>query len=308
MRNSEPYAGIYIPIITPFDSKGSIDWPSLGMLIAYYARLGVAGFVPGGSTGEASTLSMDEHKAVISFVTQETRKHGNLKVIAATGSNSTDECVELTAHARQAGVDACLVVTPYYVRPNLSGLLSHYARVAAVGVDLLLYNIPTRTGLNLSVADIAALQSGVKGIVGIKEATPDIGQLTDLAHRYADSPEFSVMSGDDLLLFDCLAHGGRGSICAAALVFPEEILSLYSLLRDGRLDEARRLNRLLRPKVRTLFAETNPVPIKYALHRRFGIAPDVRLPLGPASAETRRLIDALRLTAPPVPSPVAAVG
>lgn len=291
---AQHYQGIFIPLTTPFEAGGAIDWPALRSMVRFYARHRVAGFVPCGSTGEASTLSMDEHKAVISFVVEEAAPHG-LSVIAATGSNSTADTVELTTHARNAGANACLVVTPYYLRPNLAGLLAHYAKVAEVGIDVVLYNIPARTGLNLPLEHIARLQEANPQIAGVKEATGDIQQLIDLAHRYAESPDFSVLSGEDSLLFDCIAHGGRGSISAAALVFTEEVVTLYEHLRDGRLAAAQALNRQLRPRVQALFCETNPVPLKEALHLRFGCSPTVRLPLGPASAQTRDLIGSLGL-------------
>lgn len=295
-RTSLEYSGIYVPLITPFTSALEIDWAVLRSLVRLYARAGVAGFVPCGSTGEASTLSMEEHKAVISFVLDEAAKYGEFKIIAATGSNSTRECRELTAHAMRAGASACLVVTPYYVRPNISGLEAHYSEVADVGIDLFLYNVPQRTGINLSVDDVIRLHAKVPRIIGIKEATGDIDQLIELTHRFAGSDEFAVLSGEDSLLFDCLAHGGKGSICAASLVYPNEVLQLYSLLRQGDLNAAASLNRVLRPKIKTLFCESNPVSMKQAMHVRFGTPPFVRPPLGPASERTRQRILELGLT------------
>lgn len=293
--NASHYSGIHVPLITPFDSDLEIDWAALKRLVALHARAGVAGFVPCGSTGEASTLSMEEHKAVISFVVEEASKHGDFKVIAATGSNSTRECRELTAHAMNAGASACLVVTPYYVRPNMSGLNAHYSEIADVGIDIFLYNVPQRTGTNLSVDDVWRLHSSIPRIVGIKEATGDINQLIDLADRFADSDSFTILSGEDSLLFDCLAHGGSGSICAAALVYPDEILQLYSLMAQGNFSSALALNRSLRPRVKTLFCESNPVAIKEAMHVRFGTPPFVRPPLGAASEQTCARIQDLRL-------------
>lgn len=297
MTISEPrrYEGIYIPLITPFLPNEDIDWIALKRLVAHYARLGVAGFVPCGSTGEASALTMEEHKAVISFVIEQARRHGKFQIIAATGSGNTRDTVELTRHAKAAGADACLVATPAYVRPNRSGLLTHYERVAEIGIDILLYNIPQRTGLNLGLDDIVVLANAVPHIVGIKEATGDIQQLIEVTHHFANSRQFSVLSGEDSLLFDCCAHGGRGSICAAALVFPREIMAMTEHLRQGRLLQAATLNQLLRPRVKALFCESNPVAMKLAMHYVHGTHTTVRSPLGPASERAHQIIASLRL-------------
>ncbi|MCW8165174.1 4-hydroxy-tetrahydrodipicolinate synthase [Verminephrobacter aporrectodeae subsp. tuberculatae] len=290
-----PYDGIFVPLVTPFLASMEIDWAALERLVRFYAGLGLAGFVPCGSTGEASTLSMQEHKAVISFVTEKAKALGDFRVVAATGSNSTQECLELTAHAKASGADACLVVTPYYVRPNRSGLLAHYGRVSELDLDVLLYNIPLRAGLNLTLEDIVLLHAKVARIVGIKEATSDIGQLIDVAHHFADDATFTVLSGEDALLFDCCVNGGRGSICATALVYPREVVALHRHLVAGQLREAASINRWLRPRVKALFCESNPVAIKHALSRVHGILPITRAPLGPASAQAVKTIDALGL-------------
>ncbi len=290
-----PFDGIFVPLITPFHPSMEIDWDGLRRLIAFYAKQGVAGFAPCGSTGEASTLTVEEHKAVISFVIDEAASHGNVKIIAATGANDTQVAVDLTRHAHQAGADACLTVTPYYVRPNQSGVLGHYQRIAEIGSPLFLYNIPLRTGLNLSLEDIELLVQEVPEIIGIKEATADIQQLIAVTHRFADSDRFTVLSGEDSLLFDCCAHGGRGSICAASLVYPREMVQLHALLSAGHLHQAAELNRHMRPKVRALFCESNPVAMKLAVSKILGTSPTVRLPLGPASEQAIQIIDGLAL-------------
>lgn len=297
MTSSEArrYDGIFIPLTTPFLPSTEIDWVALERMVLFYAKLGVSGFVPCGSTGEASTLSTEEHKAVISFVIERARALGDFCIISATGANSTAECVELTAHAKVAGTDACLVVTPYYVRPNRSGLLAHYSRVSEVDVDVVLYNIPARTGMNLTLEDIALLHTEVPRVVGIKEATTDIGQLIDVTHHFIDAPTFSVLSGEDSLLFNCCINGGRGSICATALVYPREVVAMHRHLVAGQWREASALDRWLRPRVRALFCESNPVAIKYALSLIHGTLPVTRLPLGPASKRTIQTINALGL-------------
>ncbi len=294
---AQTYDGIFVPLITPFYANYEIDWDGLQRLLTFYAKQNVAGFVPCGSTGEASTLTMEEHKAVISFVTERARSLGNFKIIAATGSNDTRDCLELTAHAKKAGVDSCLVVTPYYVRPNRSGLLAHYRAVAELDIDIMLYNIPLRTGLNLSLDDIVTLSEEIPHIIGIKEASSDISQLIDVTHHFADSQRFSVLSGEDSLLFDCCVHGGRGSICAASLVYPREMVALHRMIADGQLAQANALNRKLRPKIKALFCESNPVAMKLAINRILGTSPTVRLPLGPASERAIGIIDSLALQA-----------
>lgn len=295
MRSAAAYRGIFVPLVTPFDTALQIDWSALERLVHYYARFDIAGFVPCGSTGEASTLSIEEHKAVISFVTEKAKSYPDLKVIAATGSNNTAECLHLSRHAKAVGADACLIVTPYYNRPNTSGLLEHYRQAGELDIDIILYNIPQRTGRNIPLDELAMLRAHVSRIVGIKEATSDINQLTDVLHHFSDVTDFSVLSGEDNLFFDCMTHGGHGAIMATSLVYPELAVRLYRHLERGELAEAAALNRSLRPLVRTLFSETNPVPIKLALSKMLGIQPLVRLPLGAACQRTIGLIDQLAL-------------
>ena len=282
------YEGIYVPLATPF-KEGEIDWESLGKTIEYYVSVGVAGIVPCGSTGECCTLSHDEHNKVIQYSVE--RVAGRIKVVAGTGSNSTQEAIKLTQAAEQAGADAVLVVSPYYNRPSQEGIYQYFADVAAsVTIDIILYNIPARTGSNVDVDTVVRLAQ-LPNIKGIKEGSGDIQQMTDLAHHFYDQ-DFAILTGEDSLLFQLSCLGGNGGIMAAACVYPEQLVEVHELVRTGQLQQARALDRLLRPVVKALFLEANPVVVKYAVSRKLGIPYELRKPLLPVTEHNRQRVDA----------------
>lgn len=282
------YQGIHVPIITPFHD-GEIDWGALGKLIDWYKGTGVASIIPCGTTGESCTLDHDEHREIIRFSIE--RAGSDLNVIAGTGSNSTREAIALTAYAAEAGAKAALVVSPYYNRPTQDGIYEYYADLARAvpGFDLLIYNIPSRTGSNVEVDTIKRLAE-IPEIKGVKEGAGNIQSIIDLAHHFLDT-DFTVLTGEDTLLFNLCAVGGDGGVMAAAGVCPAELVQVYSLIKAGHLDEARALDRRLRPLVQALFCVINPVAVKYAVAQRIGLPYELRRPLLPITAREREIVE-----------------
>jgi 4-hydroxy-tetrahydrodipicolinate synthase len=279
-------AGAWVPLVTPF-RNGSVDDQTLRSLIEQLISGGASGMVPCGTTGESPTLSHDEHKRVIELTIKSCM--GKVPVMAGTGSNSTSEAIELTQHAERAGADSALLVVPYYNRPSQAGLISHFRQVAAqTSLPLVLYNIPKRTGVNLDAASVIEL-SKVDNIVGIKEASGDMGQIMDII---AGAREFSVLTGDDQLLFAMCCLGGAGGILACAHVLPGEWMRIVSLVEQGKIAEARALHYRMLPLVKALFSETNPVPVKAALELMGIPVGPPRPPLLPASEACRQRVAA----------------
>lgn len=284
------YSGVYVAMTTPFTKLGAVDYDALDTLIDFYVRSGVAGVVPCGTTGEASTLSVSEHREVIKRTVDKVASR--VKVIAGTGANNTLEAIALTRAACDAGVDAALVVTPYYNRPPDRGVVDYYEQVAACSpLDIIAYNIPARTGKNMS-ADLIGRLAEIASLKGVKEGAGDIGQMADLVHRFTGT-DFAVLTGEDTLLLECCAMGGDGGIMAAAAVIPAELNQLYTLLAKGELSAAQALNKRLRPIVQGLFCESNPIPVKYALHKMFGMSPALRSPMCELDPSKHELVERL---------------
>jgi len=279
-------AGAWVPLVTPF-RDGAVEEETLRLLIERLISGGATGMVPCGTTGESPTLSHDEHKRVVELTIKFCK--GKVPVMAGTGSNSTSEAIELTQHAERAGADMALLVVPYYNRPSQAGLISHFRQVAAqASLPLVLYNIPKRTGVNLDAASVIEL-SKVDNIVGIKEASGDMGQIMDII---ASAHDFSVLTGDDQLLFAMCCLGGSGGILACAHVLPGEWARMVSLLERGQIDQARQLHYRMLPLVKALFSETNPVPVKAALELMGIPVGPPRPPLLPASEACRQRVAA----------------
>ena len=274
--------GIFAPNITPFSAQ-SVDEPALRRVLDYLIEGNASGLVPCGTTGESATLTHDEHRRVIAITIEHAA--GRVPVIAGTGSNSTAEAVELTKHAENAGADAALLICPYYNRPTQAGLIAHFTHVAeATSLPLIIYNIPSRTGVNMTAATTADL-SRVPNIVGIKEASGDLQQVAAIIEQ-AD-PDFAVLSGDGNLTFAICCLGGVGGILADAHILPGEWRRMVELIAAGSIADAREIHYRLLPITRALFLETNPAPVKAALDL-MGIAPaDTRLPLLPATDRCR---------------------
>ncbi|KAF4515895.1 hypothetical protein B566_EDAN000131 [Ephemera danica] len=276
------FTGSHVAIVTPF-RKGKVDERALGDLIEWQIAKGTNGIVPCGTTGESATLSHEEHNRVIELTVEVVRRR--VPVTAGTGSNSTEEAISLTKHAKQAGADAALLITPYYNKPTQEGLYRHYKAIAeAVDLPLVLYNIPGRTGVNMLPATIARL-AVIKNIVGVKEGSGVIQQASDIVQTCGD--RLAVLAGDDAMTLPMMAVGGQGVITVTANIAPAEMANMVKAFSDGNIEEARRIHFQLSPLFAALFYETNPIPVKEALGMMGKIDPELRLPLCPMGKENR---------------------
>lgn len=276
------FTGSLVAIVTPF-RNGRFDERAFADLIEWQIASGTNGIVPCGTTGESATLSHEEHNRVIELTVEVVNRR--VPVIAGTGSNSTDEAVALTRHAKQAGADAALLITPYYNKPTQEGLYRHYRAVAeAVALPLILYNIPGRTGVNMLPSTIARLSS-IPTIVGVKEGSGSVQQASDIVQLCGD--RLTVLAGDDALTLPMMAVGGRGVITVTANLVPTQMADLVKAFAAGRVEEARRIHFQLSPLFAALFYETNPIPVKEALGMMGKIDPELRLPLCPMAQEPR---------------------
>ena len=282
------FEGVFTALVTPFRA-GAVDEAALRALIERQIEAGVDGLVPCGSTGEAATLSHEEHRRVVEQTVEAVR--GRVQVLAGAGSNSTRESIELTRHAREAGADGALLISPYYNKPTQEGIVAHFAAVAREGgLPLVVYNIPARTASNILPATMAHLAE-LEGVVGVKEACGDLAQIS---HVVALCPEgFSVLSGDDALILPVIAVGGRGVISTTSNVAPRAIVELVGTARRGELARARALHLHLLPLFDALFCETNPIPVKAALALLGWIDDEIRLPLTPLGAANRERVRAV---------------
>ncbi len=279
------FSGSIVAIVTPF-RDGALDLPTLERLVEMHAVAGTSGIVPCGTTGESATLSHQEHEKVIDTVVRVV--DGRIPVIAGTGSNATAEAIRLTKHAEEAGADGSLLIAPYYNRPTQEGLYRHFMAVAdAVSLPLVLYNIPSRTGVNIDVDTFVRL-SEHENIVAVKEASG----RTDMTADILKATKLTVLAGDDSMTVPVLALGGRGVISVAANVVPRSMADLVDFFMEGNLDESRKLYYRLLPLFRMLFVEVNPVPVKHALGIAGVMSPEVRAPLCPLRPESgQRLRD-----------------
>ncbi len=277
------FEGTTVAIVTPF-KNGKLDKKALRGLVEFQIRNGTKAIVPCGTTGEASTLSNEEHEAVIDIVIETVK--GRVPVIAGTGSNNTSEAIELTKYAKKAGADASLVVTPYYNKPTQEGLYRHYRTLAeAVDLPMVLYNVPGRTGVNLLPGTVARLAE-IRNIVAVKEASGNLGQVCEIFRSVPK--DFTVLSGDDGLFFPMLALGAKGVISVASNVAPRLMADLYDAWVAGDPAKAREIHYKLWPLFDVLFVETNPIPVKTAV-ALMGLAnEEFRLPLCPMGADNRK--------------------
>ena len=271
------FEGILPAIITPFhrDSEASLDIEGLRSNIESLLQRGVNGIVPCGSTGESATLTFEEHEKVISETVGVV--NGRVPVLAGTGSNNTAEAVRLTRSAQDAGADGALVISPYYNKPNRSGLIKHFTKLADLDLPIVLYNVPGRTGQNLQ-PDLVIELAEHPNIVGIKEASGDITQISRIIEGTRDE-EFIVLSGDDAMTLPVLAIGGAGVISVAANVDPARMVQMYESFRAGDLARAQDLHYKLAVLMRAMFIDTNPIPVKKAVELIGMAAGPVRLPL-----------------------------
>jgi 4-hydroxy-tetrahydrodipicolinate synthase len=283
------FRGSFVALITPFRS-GRIDEKKLRELVEWQLSEGTAGIVPMGTTGESATLDYKEHARVIELVVKAVR--GRAPVIAGAGSNSTAEAIDLTKEAKALGADAVLSVNPYYNKPTQDGLKAHFLAIAkAVDIPIVLYNIPSRTGVTLQPATIAAMAKASKRIVGVKESTGSMDMATEI--RGLCGPDFFILSGDDSLTLPLMALGAQGVISVAANLVPKDVARLCEMCLDGRFDEAEPIHQKLYPLIKSLFIETNPSPVKAAMKEARLIGDDsLRLPMVPVTAESRSKIKA----------------
>ena len=284
------FEGAISALITPFTRNDRIDREGLQRNIAFVEERGVAGIVPCGTTGESATLSALEHEEVIDLAVE----CSNVPVIAGTGSNNTGEALQFTKHAEDAGVDAVLLISPYYNKPNSAGLLAHFKKIAeAVDIPIILYNVPSRTGQDVPVEVIAELAK-IINIVGIKEASGNVGKVSQILEFTVDE-NFVILSGDDGLTLPILSLGGRGVISVAANIVPDRMSRMVNAALAGDYETARKIHFEIAPLIRALFLETNPIPVKKAAELIGLASGHLRLPLAPLSeANTIKLMDELR--------------
>jgi 4-hydroxy-tetrahydrodipicolinate synthase len=277
------FQGSLVAMVTPF-REGKVDEAKLAELVEFHVGNGTDGLVPCGTTGESPTLSHGEHKRVVELVIAAAR--GRIPVIAGTGSNSTAEAMEMTVHAARAGADAALLVSPYYNRPTQQGLYEHFRAIAQAAPDLplIVYNIQSRTAVNIETDTLARL-SQIPNIVGVKEASGSLDQMTSVI--LACGSDFTVLSGDDSLTLPLMAVGGRGVISVVANFLPREVTELTHAALDGDWKRAREVHHRLFPICRAMFVETNPIPVKEAMAMLGMIRAEWRLPMCPMSDANR---------------------
>ncbi len=253
------FKGSFVALITPF-KNGKVNYESLEKLVEFHIANGTQGIVPMGTTGESATVSHEEHKEIVRFVTSKVNKR--VKVIAGSGSNSTSEAIELAAEAKKAGADAHLSITPYYNKPTQDGLILHFTEIAkAVDLPMVVYNVPGRTGVNMLPATVAKLAK-IRNIVALKEAAGSVKQVMEVLEL--TGPDFTVLSGEDFINYPILAVGGKGFISVTANIVPKRLADCWNLWEKGDVEGAKKMHYSLLPLHRNLFIETNPIPVKTA--------------------------------------------
>ncbi|MEI6863595.1 MAG: 4-hydroxy-tetrahydrodipicolinate synthase [Candidatus Omnitrophota bacterium] len=284
------FKGSMVALVTPFKS-GKVDEKALEKLVEFHINSGTTALVPCGTTGESATLSYAEHDKVIELTVEYAK--GRIPVIAGTGSNSTEEAIALTKHAKSAGADASLQVSPYYNRPTQKGLYLHFKAIAeAVDIPIILYNIASRTGVNIEPETMAKL-SQVKGIIGVKEASGSLEQMARIK-KICDK-DFLLISGDDALTLPVMAIGGVGIISVVANIIPKDVADMCCAFDKGNLKKAEILHYGMLDLVKAMFVETNPIPVKTAMGLLKMCDPDMRLPLCEMLPENKeKLIKALK--------------
>ena len=287
MTIKHSYKGSNVALITPMFDDGAVDYDALNNLIDFHIDAGTSSIVSVGTTGESATVGVKEHLKIIKHTIQYAARR--IPIIAGTGANSTSEAIELTQEAKNLGADACLLVTPYYNKPTQEGLFHHFKLIAdSVDIDQILYNVPGRTAVNMSVETTARL-SEISNIIGIKDAT---GDLTIIRELVKSCPEdFLLLTGDDATALDFLLLGGHGGISVTANVTPKELQKVYMTAIAGNAEVARQANKELTNLHHNLFLESNPIPVKWALHKMGLCSKGIRLPLLELSSEFRPVIE-----------------
>jgi len=279
------FSGSIVALLTPF-KNGKLDEKAFQSFVDWHIAQGTNGLVPVGTTGESPTLSHEEHMRVVDLCIEAAG--GRVPVIAGAGSNSTSEAITFTKHARQAGADAVLVVTPYYNKPTQEGLYQHYKAIHdAVEIPIIIYNIPGRSVVDMSIATMARLAK-LPNIVGVKDATADL--IRPLRTRLEIGPDFCQLSGEDATTVAFLAQGGHGCISVTANVAPAQCSQLHAAWNSGDMATVNRLRDQLMPLHHALFVESNPAPVKYAASLLGLCSEELRLPLVPVTEPTRVLV------------------
>ena len=287
MTIKHSYKGSNVALITPMFDDGAVDYDALNNLIDFHIDAGTSSIVSVGTTGESATVGVKEHLKIINHTIQYAARR--IPIIAGTGANSTSEAIELTQEAKNLGADACLLVTPYYNKPTQEGLFQHFKLIAeSVDIDQILYNVPGRTAVDMSVETTTRL-SEFSNIIGIKDATGDLEVIKGLVNNCPE--DFLLLTGDDATAVDFLLLGGHGGISVTANVMPKQLQKVYMAAIAGNADLARQANRELINLHQNLFVEANPIPVKWALHKMGMCSKGIRLPLLELSSEFRPIIE-----------------
>jgi len=282
------FRGSIVALVTPF-KNGKVDEKGLCDLVEFHVKNGTSAILPCGTTGESATLSHEEHKLVVEIVVKAA--NGRIPVIAGTGSNSTYEALMLTSHAKEIGADGALLICPYYNRPTQKGLYMHFKEVAdRVDIPQIIYNIPSRTGVNILPETVARLAEH-KNIVGIKEASGNLDQVSEIVRLCGK--DFDVLSGDDSLTLPIMSVGGKGVISVAANIVPRKVADLVESFDNGDIKKAMEIHHELYPLFKALFIETNPIPVKTAMGMMGMISDEMRLPMCEMSEENKKKLESV---------------
>ncbi len=283
------FTGSIVAMVTPF-RDGVVDFDKLGELVDYHVENGTNAIIPCGTTGESPTLTHSEHREVIGKVIEVA--NGRIPVIAGTGSNNTSEAINLTRYAKEAGAHGSLIITPYYNKPTQQGLYNHYKAILdEVDIPVIIYNVPSRTGVCISPETVARLFE-VENIVAIKEATGDIDQASQILNLC----DIIVLSGDDSLTLPIMSVGGKGVVSVLANILPREVAELTSSILKGDIGNSQRLHKNLFPLCKAMFIETNPIPVKTAMKLLGRLNGEMRLPLSNMSdTHERQLMEVLKV-------------
>lgn len=270
------FRGSIVALVTPFTKKGEVDEAALKKLVEFHIKSGTNGIVPCGTTGESATLNYEEHERVIDICVKAADKR--IPIIAGTGSNSTQEAIDMSLFAKKVGADGLLLVSPYYNKPTQKGLYLHFKAIAdMVDLPIILYNIASRTGVNIEPETAARLSNDCKNIVGIKEASGSLDQMSRIIALCGK--KLTMLSGDDSLTLPLLAIGGEGIISVVANIIPKDVRAIVEAFNKGNLKEARRLHYKMLPLIKAMFIETNPIPVKTAMGMMKLCEPSLRLPM-----------------------------
>ncbi len=284
------YRGSMVALVTPMHTDENIDWEALERLVEFHIERGTSAIVSVGTTGESATLDIPEHSEVIEATVKFV--NGRIPVIAGTGANSTTEALELTMRAKHAGAEAALLVTPYYNKPTQEGMYQHFQKIAeSVDIPVILYNVPSRTAVDLLPETVARL-SVIENIIGIKDATGELARVKQTIDLCGD--DFYLYSGDDATSLEFMLLGGHGVISVTTNITPAEMAALCAAATQGKRKEAEQINLKIENLHKDLFLESNPIPVKWALYKMGLIEKGIRLPLTPLSEPFRAvLVDSL---------------